>query len=280
MTLKDYSLLFAIVVLAFTFPIQMAEQQLLTYNRYQIQYHEKLDNAIDDGLFDLIEKDTYEEVVVNREECLENFYQSFYGNFGVENTSFAKSQIRQHLPLIGIVENDRVSIAYQRPVEKNGQWELVDEWTEYMPYEYRDGGIVYQFCLGSAKDWVEVCFYGDGRWIRGLRKDLAKQDTRLYWLEQDKQFEQIRRNTILQAIKKQMEEVSNFYNQIGNEWGFQYEFYLPDIENQDWCRTIDDIGMIVLFQGYPVEGLNGNVYTRFVYSGSRTYKKEKNEFLP
>lgn len=273
----DYSLLFAMIMVALYMPVQIAEQEMIAYSRYEIQYHEKLDNAIDDGLFDIVERDTYEEVVFNREEVLERFYRSFYGNFGVPNTSLAKTRIRQHLPLIGIVDQNKISIAYQKPVQKDGQWELVDAWTDDAFYEYQEGGILYQFQLGSAKDKVRVLFYGQTTWIEGLRKDLAQQDSRLYWLSDDKRFEQIRRNTILTVLKEQMMQISNFYNSIGNQWGFQYEFYLPDVEQETWCRTIDDIGMVVLFQGYPVEGTLGKTYTRFVYSGARTYKKSKLE---
>lgn len=255
----------------------MAEQEIIAYSRYQVQYHEKLDNAIDDGLFDLVERDTYETVSLNREEALERFYRSFYGNFGVPNIEIAKTKIRQHLPMIGIIEQNKMSIAYQKPTKNDGQWELINGWTNYAYYEYEEGGIRYQFQLGSKKDWVRVSFYENTTWIEGLRQDLAKKDSRLVWFLEEQRFEQIRRNTILKVLQKQMEQISNFYNRIGNQWGFQYEFYLPDVEQQDWCRAIDDIGMVVLFQGYPVKGTLGKTYTRFVYSGARTYKKAKLE---
>ena len=277
MKLLDYSLLFAIIIGVIYLPIQMAEQEIIAYSRYQVQYHEKLDNAIDDGLFDLVERDTYETVSLNREEALKRFYRSFYGNFGVPNIEIAKTKIRQHLPMIGIIEQNKMSIAYQKPTKNDGQWELIDAWTNYAYYEYEEGGIRYQFELGSKKDWVRVSFYENTTWIEGLRQDLAKKDSRLVWFLEEQRFEQIRRNTILKVLQKQMEQISNFYNRIGNQWGFQYEFYLPDVEQQDWCRAIDDIGMVVLFQGYPVEGTLGKTYTRFVYSGARTYKKEKLE---
>ena len=268
---------------AFALPVFIAEEELVAYSYYQIQYHQKMDNAIDDALYSMVEKDTYEEVTINKEECISNFYQSFYGNFGVENTVVTRNQIRQHIPMIGVVERDRFSIAYQQPVQKNGNWELTDAWTKEVFYEYEENGIRYQFQLGDKKDWVKVCFLYKNRsteseniqWIEGFYKELAKRDIRFFWMANEEQFEQVRRNTILCCIKQSMEMVSNEYNQIGKRGGFLYEFHLPNIEKQDWCRTIDDIGIMVLFQGYPVQGTIGKTYTRFVYSGARTYKQKR-----
>lgn len=273
MKLLDYSILFTIFSLVLLLPISIAEQEILTYSRYEMQYHGRMDNAIDDGLFSMVERDDVQTVVINREEYVKNFYESFFGNFGIADDEYAKQRMRKHLPFIGIVEQNRVSFFYQNPVKINETVEFLDTWTDYIPYEYEEGGYRYHFSVGSGKDMIVIYLPSKGEWIEGTRWELAKQDTELLWLTKDEVFEQIRRNTVISVLKREMERVVKENSLLAKQYGLEYEVYLPEVEKQDWCRTLDDIGMIVLFQGYPIKATVGKTYTRFVYSGARTYKR-------
>ncbi|BCN32385.1 hypothetical protein [Anaeromicropila herbilytica] len=63
-----------------------------------------------------------------------------------------------------------------------------------------------------------------------------------------------------------------YHNRIAEHYGITYQFALPYIEKEEWYRTIDDIGLFVVFQGYPY-GLNtGDVFNQYSYAGARIRK--------
>lgn len=275
MKLLDYSIVFLCIVTALLLPSFMSEQESMAYSRYGMQYHARLDHAIDDGLFAMMEQDTGERVILNRNRCVETFYQSFFANFGMLDDVQAQERIKHHIPCIGIVEQGRVSFLYREWNNQNGENELVDTWSAYIPYEYEEGGYRYRFFVGSKRDTVIVYIPSKNEWVEGTRDDLARQGTEFLWLRDQALFEQIRRNTIMKVIKESMEDLLTKQNLFAQQYGWNYHTYIPEGIKQDWCRTIDDIGMIVLFQGYPVKGTLGKTYTRFVFSGARTYKNER-----
>ena len=274
MKLVDYGILLVIIATILFVPLDIAQRELNAYSSYEIQYHEKMDNAIDDALFFMVENDDFSQVKWNREECIKGFYQSFYGNFGMTRDPAGQQKIRKHLPLIGVIELNRISIAYQYPSNKDGEVLLEDAWTEYRPYQYEQDGYYYEFFIGNLKDWIKIYFPEQRQWQEGFRLDLAKIDKEVSWIADEEQFDRVRRHTVIQTIKKEMQKVINQYNFIGNQYGYQYEFYLPEIEKQDWCKTVDDMGIIVLFQGYPVDSVLDYTYSRFIYAGARTYKEK------
>ncbi|HIS62755.1 MAG TPA: hypothetical protein IAC14_11045 [Candidatus Scybalomonas excrementigallinarum] len=275
MKLVDYGILFWALVATLLLPLQLAQREWIVYGQYERQYHKKMDNAIDDALFYMVEQDDFKNIKINREECVDAFYRSFYGNFGFMRNPMGQKRIKQHLPMISVIELNRMSIAYRKPVQKEGEWQLEEYWSPYYSYQYEENGYQYEFSVGNLSDWVRIYSLEKKEWVEGLRFDLVNKNKDFSWMRDDESFEQIRRHTVIETIKKKMQEVINRYNLIGIQYGKQYEFYLPEIETQPWCRTLDDMGIIVLFQGYPVDSLMGDTYDRFLYAGARTYKQEK-----
>lgn len=273
MKLLDYSVLFWIILIAVFLPSTLAEQQNMAYAVHEIQYNQKMDCAIDDMLFALVEKDDYQQIQSNREECIQTFYRSFYGNFGFSDDFIGQQRIRKHLPLIGLVELDRFVIAFQKPIEQEKEMVLTDCWTEEKFFEREENGYRFRFYVGALRDWIQICPKGEVDFEKGMRTDLATNYTEITWLKDETEFHKIRQNTITSILKSEMQKVVQHHNFIGKQYGIQYEFYLPEQEGQDWCRNVDDIGVMVLFQGYPVTSAVGYTYQRFVYSGARTYKK-------
>ena len=50
---------------------------------------------------------------------------------------------------------------------------------------------------------------------------------------------------------------------------------LPLIEYEEWYRTIQDISMLVLFQGYPYGNSITGTYNRVAIGGARIAKRKE-----
>lgn len=274
MKLVDYGILFWIIITALFLPVNWAIEENVAYAAYEIQYHQKMDNAVDDALFAMVEKDNYEEIQNNREECIQTFYRSFYGNFGFSDHPLGQQKIRKHLPFIGFVEREQFIIAFQKPMQQEKEMRLTDCWTKGAYYERKEGGWRFRFYIGALRDWIQILPPNQKHWEKGTRLDIVESYPEITWLRKEKEFHQIRRATVLKVLKSEMQEIVNKHNLIAQQYGFQYECYLPEIKDQAWCRNVDDIGIMVLFQGYPVDSVLGYTYQRFVYSGARVYKRE------
>lgn len=273
MKLIDYGIFFLIMFCVLWFPSSITEKELSMYTRYEIQYHMRFDNAVDDGLVAMTERDDMEEVTIYPKACIQSFYSSFFGNFGVSDDPMKQQSLRMHLPILGIVGKEYIMISYQKPREDNGQQYLKEEWMAPKYYERNYGGYTYRFCIGRDKEIISVYLPEERRFLTGTREEIGEINPTFWWLKDKEHFEQMRKQVVLETIKGALEQVANQWNMVGKQYGYSYQVQIPELEKQTWCRTIDDIGMIVLFQGYPVEGTRGKTYTRFVFSGARTYKR-------
>ena len=64
----------------------------------------------------------------------------------------------------------------------------------------------------------------------------------------------------------------NLHNNIAGQYGITYQFWLPRIAKTYWYQTIDDISMLVIFQGYPYNAAGLDTYNRYALSGARIKK--------
>jgi hypothetical protein len=141
-------------------------------------------------------------------------------------------------------------------------------WTEKIVYTYEENNLIFRFTLG---DYVYIYDVQANKRYEGIYSELKN----LYpnsCLSDHGIFEQIRRKAIINEIEKYMMEYINKHNQIAQSYGITYQFSLPQIDKTDWYRTIDDISMLVLFQGYPY-GISGvDFYNRYAFGGARITK--------
>jgi hypothetical protein len=89
---------------------------------------------------------------------------------------------------------------------------------------------------------------------------------------EENSFEEERRRVIISLLKERMTYFMNHHNRIAKFYGINYEFTLPQIEKEEWYRSIDDVGMIVFFQGYPYGGSERGYYNRVLIGGARVRK--------
>lgn len=88
-------------------------------------------------------------------------------------------------------------------------------------------------------------------------------------------FHENRRKTIIKIISECLnEEINVEHNRFAAYMGSTYDFYLPEITDDDWINTIDDITVMAFVQGIPVGTTEGVFYNSYALGGSQIVKKD------
>lgn len=88
-------------------------------------------------------------------------------------------------------------------------------------------------------------------------------------------FHEKRRNTIIKIISECLnEEINVEHNKFASLVGSTYDFYIPEITNDEWINTIDDITVMAFVQGIPVGTTEGVYYNSYALGGSQIVKRD------
>ena len=69
------------------------------------------------------------------------------------------------------------------------------------------------------------------------------------------EFHELRRNVIINTIREVLQEEINSHTTYAALMGSSYDFTLPEISNDDWTNSINDISILSFIQGLPI-GMN------------------------
>ena len=269
MKMSNYILLFFSICVAFYLPMNHYGMSVVEIGKEQLRYNRNLDNAVEDGLFQLVEKDSSKEIVLNKEKAEENFYQSLYCNFGIPTNRFQQERMKQCVPLLLITDKDGFYINVSRlKKNKNGVQVIEKCWSKKKPYLYTDRDYIYEFTLSN-----EIKLYNKKKelLIEGDYHDFAGKYPKSKILNRPAIFEEIRRKCIIGHLKEAMEDGLRLHNSVAKMLGVSYQFFFPTVAKEDWYRTIDDVSMLVIFQGYPWRSGNG-YFNRYAIGGARIWK--------
>lgn len=94
-----------------------------------------------------------------------------------------------------------------------------------------------------------------------LRRDYGSGD------ELPSDFHAKRREVIISLIKDVLKEEINEHNTYARMYGSVYHFQLPEIANDDWVNSINDISVMSFIQGMPIG--TSDYFDNYALSGSR-----------
>lgn len=237
----------------------------------KVKLDNTIDTAIDDTMSVLIEQDSKNSIILNREKAIAIFYQSIQNNLGLQDDKVKRELLKVYFPIIVVIDIDGFYIQYHKIEQQGEEMILRACWTEKFPYVDIQDNVVYQFSIGNEKN--NLCVVDNNVVYNGT---IAELETQVILPEKMKDnFEQYRRNVIIHCLKEKMQYFIDEHNEIAKKFNIAYNFYLPNIENDDWIRTIDDISMMTFFQGYPYETSQTMIYNRYTISGARINKRFK-----
>lgn len=88
------------------------------------------------------------------------------------------------------------------------------------------------------------------------------------------EFHKNRRKTIINIVSQCLSEEIAEHNRFADLLGSTYEFYLPEIPEDDWVNSIDDISIMAFVQGIPVGTLKGVYYNSYALGGSQIVRRD------
>lgn len=87
-------------------------------------------------------------------------------------------------------------------------------------------------------------------------------------------FHENRRKVIIQIISDTLKEQMNIQNHYADLVGCTYDFGLPEISEDDWINSIDDISIMSFVQGIPVGTADSTYYNSYALGGSRIVERD------
>lgn len=270
MKLDKITLVFIIIFLSITLFLRLDTNELSDISLEKVEYSKALESAVDDGVFSLVEVDKNKNFILTKENAVEQFFISLFANFGVMGNRQKEELLKLYIPLVLITDIDGFYIYYSSKVSiPTGETVLKKNWSEKYVFPFEEGNYIYYFTLGSE---IKIFEKDTGKVYEGNFTEMDVLPHSL--LENSDRYEQVRKNTIINTIQEKMLYYINNHNRIAQEYGLQYHFWIPEVDTNDFYRTISDISMMVIFQGYPYRK-SYETFNRYSFSGARIKKTRK-----
>lgn len=271
MKVSNMALIFVSIALCILLPISLSIRNYEVVASKKIAYNQIVDDAVDDAIDKMVESDHGDNIVLNKDSAVENFFQSLYCGFGITDNKEKQEYLKLFIPVILVTDRDGYYL-YQKTIIKaqDGSDYMSCDWTEKRKYSYfdKENNLIINFTL---TDYITIYDANTSDVLEGNYHDIAKYYSGISFLQEDEEYQKVRKTCIIEHLTKDMQDAITNHNQIASEFGITYAFVLPTMEDADWYRTIDDISFLALFQGYPIGGSLGT-YNRYALGGARIRK--------
>ncbi len=243
----------------------------------------KFTTAVDAAAAELVNGSADGSLHVDKEAALSVFFYSMYASLGILDDPQAKEIFQGYVPVFAVVQNDGYTIlSYADYAGADGYTYYSRSWTEIKPYAYQDDNFVYRFQLTST-----VMLYDKNRVINGeedvftaTQEELAKGSEftafrALFpdsFLLKEDTFEAVKKTAIITCIENSLRYEINLHNRIAANYGIEYGFSLPVMDNAEWFNTIEDTSLLVLVQGYPLFAGNNLYFNQYSLVGASVTK--------
>lgn len=277
----NLSIVFVLIMLSVFLILNQKTDTVTAITKLQIQYNNAIDNAVDDAFLQVVDQDSIESVSIDFADVTDSFLRYLAWNLGLDTESQRAKSLSNYVPVIAYIVHDGVYMAYQK---FNGETEMSEqlghldilEWntsieiSEWIPFEKTTDTYQIQYTL---TDYIRIINQETKEEWEGYYGDLLEQFSSVLPNTKE-EFDKERRLIIINCITKSMNTYIENHNTIAKHYGINYQFSLPYIEKEEWYRTVDDISMLVLFQGYPYGNDTLGYYNRMAFGGARVRKVE------
>lgn len=258
----SFGIVFAMLFLSLSTISDFRTRALQETGLQRIMYNNCVDSAIEDAITEIVEVDEGQGIQLNKEAAVEDFFTALAVNFGAMENPRQKNFLKACVPAAAFVEREKITFFY-------GFLEGMEKKEVYFLKEIGDYQIYF-----SLTDYVVVEAVKSGERLEGDFHDIGTVFRHRIFLEEELFYEEQRR-TVRQAFIENMKEIMKKHNETARRLGIEYDFFLPEIREEEWYRGIDGISMIVFFQGYPYGNYTAGYYNRTAIGGAEIKKGER-----
>jgi hypothetical protein len=296
MKITDFALIFLLAFLPFSIAADIEQHRQIEALAWEQVYDEILYNASEDATIELVRNfglnsgtnrgadysDRYfegvhrspKDIELNLPAAMERFLETVYINFGVEDDKVGQDSLKAYLPVQMVVGYDGLHIHTWQNVYNGdaARYETREVWMPKIPYSYYDAGgsRTVNFTLD---DFAYVFDHSTANWVWDKRDRLAA----VYPVDlftSAVNFDNIRRQTIVQLIQSQLEYYTSRANYLSQVYGQGYIYNIPMVSEDTWNNTIDDVCFISFLQGFTIPGTD-KIYNTFGFGGTRVTLTDK-----
>ncbi|NMA67139.1 MAG: hypothetical protein GX957_13060 [Clostridiaceae bacterium] len=274
MKLTSLAVFFIIIVLPFLF-ISGNQLDIVKEDAILRSYYDSvIDNAIQDAAFIIsqgINKITYDskgDIQAVKDLAVQTFFDSLYYAFNVYGNPASMARVQFCVPALVFIEEDGFSL-YAINSYLNAEYYTVMEHC-WFPKKHYIGEILQDrySVRYTLNDNVYVFDKVNSLLTKGEYIDF-KEDISLFANKED--FVVLRNNAIRQSVEKEFALYIEKYNSWRHKSSFALELQFPAMDEEDWLRALNDVGLLVFAQGFPV--LYGEKYEHYALGGARVIRK-------
>lgn len=287
MKLSHYVFVFFIVLvpLAVLLDVQVARYERMTLEK--IQLDEKIDQAVDAAMLSLIDLDDTDVASMDKDAAIDALWGSLYSSFGILSNTLAQEEIKNYVPVVLLTANDGFYVNYSSVVD--GRVQRV--WSAKYPYS-TSGSVVYKNkeykynVTFTLDDYMYVSVDALPGVYYGKREDLIERYPALEYpllyrvwrntfMFNPAEFNAMKQEAVTNALTEKVQDYLNRHNNIASAYGISYQFGLTSAIKDSMQRSISDMSLLMVWQGYPIGIGTEDVYNRVSVAGSRLYKELK-----
>ena len=287
MKLNHFAFFFIIIAITIVIysDIRTNNLKIVIDNKEQIDRN--IDSAIDDGAAKLVEIDLENNLSVSKEKAASSFFMSLYSSFDLLSDKKSQEKLNLYIPVITVMEDDGYYIFFSDEYNSaDGYTYIAKHWSEKYPYYYEDPDFVYSFTLGdmiTIFDKNNILGGGQEQSVYSMDYHNVQIDSRFAAfrtlrpssiLLNDEAFGLVRKGAIIKSLEESMSYYASHHNNIASRYGITYNFHLPVMKEDEWAARIDNVGIMVIFQGYPYGSLPEETYNRVASAGAKISKSE------
>ena len=285
MKAHHYGILFTLLALSIFLILDMKTSNVKAIIDERNKMDITLTSAIDDGVNALARSYTKRELLGSKDDGVNAFLLSLYASLDLTSDPVAQQKLRMYIPVIALTDQNGLYVFHNDEYEASGVTNIAMRWSERYPYAYEDNDFIYNFNLDDTLQIYDknhiVTSNDDDPYIEldyhefqtNAKYSTFRSTHAGHFLLNDEQYYLVRKSAIISTINEKLAYYINQHNSIAAQYGISYNFSLPTIDESELLRSIEQPGMIVVFQGYPIRSTM-ETYNRVVVAGAQIYRDE------
>jgi hypothetical protein len=285
MKIFHFTILFLIFLLAAIIGTDIKVGKLKAVENEKRELETSLESATSDAVNYLATSGTFGTNKINKEVVVTKFFRSLYSSMGIISDRNKQTEIEMYIPVILICDTDGYYLYYyDRYKNEEGVTYSTRIWSEKLPYYYEDGNFIYRFTLTdkiyiydihdilhTGVDVVEIDY-------QELQTDDAYEVFRNNYsdsfLLNEEKYELIKKEAIINQLSESLAYYTNKHNMIAQQNGITYTFSFPAGQEEEWAKYMNDVNLLVVFQGYPYGSDRNYTYNKVLSAGANVIKKD------
>lgn len=262
MKIFHFALLFVIFFLAVIIKTDLSIGKMKDLHNEKDALSTSLYTATSDAIHYLAASGVHGTNAINKDEVIRIFFHSLYSAMDMVTDTAAQEEMKIYIPVILLCDSDGYYIYYYDEYKDiDGNTYYAQVWSEKKPYSYSDDHLVYVFTLANnISIYDEYGVFGNNkRHIKADYQEIQKEAEyaefrRNYpnsFLLDHELYETVKKEAMISRLEEEVSYYTSRHNMIARQNGISYTFSFPAGKSDEWASYMDDVNLMVVFQGYP-----------------------------